>query len=788
MASGGTVTVRITGDAAGLRNALGQSEGDLSRFGGTVEKSGGMASKFGHLAGVGFAAAGVAVVAFGKQSIDAASSLEESLNKSNTIFGTNGGVIEAWAQGAATDFGMSKRAALDAAGTFGNMFVQLGIGSGEAGKMSQAITELATDFASFHNADIEDVITAQTAAFRGEYDALQRFLPLINGASVEQRALEMTGKRSTSMLTAQDKALAVNALMFEGAGAAAGDFDKTSGSLANQQRTLGANLENTQAIIGQKLQPVMMQVMTWLNTDGIPGFIKFTQVIGEGMADAAGFFVGGMADIASAMAISLEKVDQFIPGMEGIPEQMQRGVTEMRAMEAGLHDVQINMEFATGAASDQAAAQAMANEKSAAGALSSKQLATATKDEAEAKKAAADATIKVKDAQISLRDANQAVTDTAYRLTTATKAYNDLLATGGVDIAKVEAAQKDLIGTQKDLEASLVDVEKAQLAVTKAMEPATAKDLAKGQRDLEDAHDDVTLAEIALRDAQDDLNVLVADGTASADDFTAAQIRVEAAERTVADTKDAVIDAQEELNGLHKVGTTDSDAYKVAVDNLQVAETAAKTATESHNEKQRLLNEAQQVAPGYADTLRVAQDDLREATDDAKDAAWNQEKATIAVKNALADAKVKADEYKTALNQIPKEVTTTVTTKATTVQSQSAISGGIQWVDSNFVGPLTANMRRLPKMGPYSPDQAAAARMLGLPVLHTGGIVPGVPGADVLALLQAGERVIPRSDSAVGTTINYSINAAALDANAVGPLVIEAIREYERRNGQGWRT
>jgi hypothetical protein len=44
-----------------------------------------------------------------------------------------------------------------------------------------------------------------------------------------------------------------------------------------------------------------------------------------------------------------------------------------------------------------------------------------------------------------------------------------------------------------------------------------------------------------------------------------------------------------------------------------------------------------------------------------------------------------------------------------------------------------------------------------IPTLHAGGIVPGVPGSDVPAILQAGERVIPRKDvGRGGITINFN--------------------------------
>lgn len=207
--------------------------------------------------------------------IGAASDMNETLSKSNTIFGSSGKIIEQWADGAARDFGQSKQQALEAAGTFGNLFTQLGMGVQPAADMSQKMTELASDFASFHNADITEVINAQTAAFRGEYDALQRFVPTINAAAVETKALEMTGKENAKALTAQEKAAATYALMMEGAGAALGDFDRTASGLANSQRTLSAQFDDIQAKIGEKLIPVMGALVNFISSDVIPGLEKF---------------------------------------------------------------------------------------------------------------------------------------------------------------------------------------------------------------------------------------------------------------------------------------------------------------------------------------------------------------------------------------------------------------------------------------------------------------------------------------------------------------------------------
>lgn len=212
-----------------------------------------------------------------KNSITLARDFNEIQSKANTIFGESSRAINDWAGNAAVGFGQSKAQALDAAATFGNMFSQLGMGAGVTADMSQKMVELASDFASFHNADITQVLEAQQAAFRGEYDAVQRFVPTINAAAVEMKALEQTGKETTKELTAQEKAVAAYQLMLDNAGAAMGDFERTSGSLSNQQRILSAQWQNLQADIGQALIPALTAIVTTINTQVIPAVAKFAQ-------------------------------------------------------------------------------------------------------------------------------------------------------------------------------------------------------------------------------------------------------------------------------------------------------------------------------------------------------------------------------------------------------------------------------------------------------------------------------------------------------------------------------
>lgn len=290
---------------------------DLSGFGKDVDRqtSGAMGSikSFAKTAAAAFAGAFAVSkgIDFLKGTISAASDLNETVSKTRTIFGPASAGLEKWASTAAKSFGQSRQQALDAASTFGNLFVQLGVGSDEAAKMSTQMVELASDFASFHNADPTQVIEAQTAAFRGEYDALQRFVPTINAATVEQEALRMTGKATTKELTAQEKALAVQALMMKGAGDATGDFARTSDSLANKQRIASAQWSDMTARIGQQLLPVMTALTGFVSTSVIPAIGR----IGEWIGSLSPYFEAFQAVVSSVIGTV---VGWFQTGESGI--------------------------------------------------------------------------------------------------------------------------------------------------------------------------------------------------------------------------------------------------------------------------------------------------------------------------------------------------------------------------------------------------------------------------------------------------------------------------------------
>lgn len=276
------------------------------RFGAALKKNVGLQAGFGAALGTA-ATAGVARLAGGvkdlmSSSIDESSGLGESMSKVHTILGTAAdGFINT-----ADKIGLSDRAAADAVGTFGNLFTQLKLPTEQSAAMATAITTLGADFASFHNADISSVLDAQTAAFRGEYDAVQKFVPTLNAAAVQTEALRATGKKSVKDLTDQEKATATYALMLKGAGKASGDFARTEDSLANRRRIASAQWADIKAKIGAGLVPIISNLTSIVSTSLLPALSTMADFIGRNkdvivpLVGAIGVFAGTVYTILTA--------------------------------------------------------------------------------------------------------------------------------------------------------------------------------------------------------------------------------------------------------------------------------------------------------------------------------------------------------------------------------------------------------------------------------------------------------------------------------------------------------
>jgi len=243
------ITVSIVGNAGPLKKAVGEAESSLDRLSGSFKK-------IGIATAAGFAAVGAgAVLAIGK-----ASDLNETISKVAVVFGDANKSIEKFASDAATNLGQTRQQALDASASFGIFGKAAGLTGEKLATFSTDFTGLASDLASFNNTSPEQAINAIGAALRGESEPLRSYGVLLNDATLKQAALELGIFSGSGALTAQQKILAAQKVIYEQTGDAQGDFARTSDGLANTQRILSAQLQNVVTDIGMALLPIALKL------------------------------------------------------------------------------------------------------------------------------------------------------------------------------------------------------------------------------------------------------------------------------------------------------------------------------------------------------------------------------------------------------------------------------------------------------------------------------------------------------------------------------------------------
>jgi len=338
-------------DIRATNKALGQDTSTASKKASVnLQKIGAAAGKAGLILAGGLVVAGV-------KATKAAVDLGEQVNKTRVVFGQSGNDVVAWSKTLASRFGISQRAALEFAGVFGNMLVPMGFARGEASRVSKQLVELSADMASFNNASPEEVLEALRSGLSGETEPLRRFGVFLGAARVKAEAMSLglvkatrdtdkiraaqlraqvaqsaynkavaksgpaslEAKRAKATLisaesalakavkgtipelTAEQKAKATLALITKDTKDAQGDFARTSGSLANQQRILRARFENVSAQLGKSLIPLGTKLAGLFNS--LIGLASRNTGVVKVLAVALGVLAVGLIALSVAVKV-----------------------------------------------------------------------------------------------------------------------------------------------------------------------------------------------------------------------------------------------------------------------------------------------------------------------------------------------------------------------------------------------------------------------------------------------------------------------------------------------------
>lgn len=237
---------------------------DLNGVASTAEnKVGGAFKKLGIIIAGAFAVKELAN--FGRESIKLASDLNEVQNVVDVTFGSMAQQVNDFSKSALASFGLSELSAKKFTSTMGAMLKSSGLSGQQMTNMSESITALSADMASFYNLNNNDAFDKIRSGISGETEPLKQLGINMNVANLEAFALTQGIKKQYMVMTQAEQTLLRYNYLMSVSKDAQGDFARTSTGWANQTRVLTEQWKIFQGTMGQGFINILAPMLTGLN-------------------------------------------------------------------------------------------------------------------------------------------------------------------------------------------------------------------------------------------------------------------------------------------------------------------------------------------------------------------------------------------------------------------------------------------------------------------------------------------------------------------------------------------
>lgn len=275
-----------------------------------------------------------AIINFGKECINLGSNLTEVQNVVDVTFGNLNTEVNKFAENAITQFGLGQTVTKKYVGTFGAMAKAFDFSNKEALAMSETLTGLTGDVASFYNLSSDEAYTKLKSVFTGETETLKDLGVVMTQNALDQYALANGYGKTTSKMSEQEKVALRYKFVLDKLNIANGDFARTSDSWANQTRVLGLRFNELKATLGQGFINIFTPIVKGINLVLSKlqvlanAFKSFTEMIfGNAGGDDNSSSVSNLAsdaskasDAVSGIGDSAEKTKKKLLGLRSIDE------------------------------------------------------------------------------------------------------------------------------------------------------------------------------------------------------------------------------------------------------------------------------------------------------------------------------------------------------------------------------------------------------------------------------------------------------------------------------------
>ena len=274
-------SLKQLGASSGSLNALTQNKG--ANGGG---KSGGLISSFTDLYTAGKVGFGMlrSLGNFIASTTKATSDYVEDLNLFTVSLGEFSSEAQEYGEKVANVVGINPGEWLKYQGTFMSLATGFGIAGDKAAIMSQQLTQLGYDLASFYNLNTEEAMRKLQSGISGELEPLRRLGVDLSVARLKEDAHRLgIEEKVQSMTQAEKSMLRYNAIM-EQTSLAQTDMARTLNAPSNQLRILKAQVTQTAQAIGSIFIPVLNSILPIAIA-----VVKAVRMVAEAIASLFGY-------------------------------------------------------------------------------------------------------------------------------------------------------------------------------------------------------------------------------------------------------------------------------------------------------------------------------------------------------------------------------------------------------------------------------------------------------------------------------------------------------------------
>ena len=193
--------------------------------------------------------------------INKASEYQEDLNLFTVSMGEYAEEAYNYAQKVSEVVGIDPAEWMRNQGVFNTIITGFGVAGDKAAYMSQNLTQLGYDLASFYNIDFESAMQKVQSGIAGELEPLRRLGYDLSVARLEQERLNLGIDKSVSSMTQAEKSQLRYYAMMTQVTQVQGDMARTLEQPANMLRVLRAQLEQCARAIGNLFIPILTKVL-----------------------------------------------------------------------------------------------------------------------------------------------------------------------------------------------------------------------------------------------------------------------------------------------------------------------------------------------------------------------------------------------------------------------------------------------------------------------------------------------------------------------------------------------